>query len=43
VDGGYWSFAEPDNNPERLRFEAFMKGVPQVLNWSGRRLERRDV
>ena len=35
--------ADPANSPERLRFEAQVNGVPQVVIWSGRRLERRDV
>lgn len=36
-----WAPAAPDN-PERLQFEGFVNGVPQLLIWSGRRLERRD-
>jgi hypothetical protein len=35
--------ADPANSPERLLFEAQVNGVPQVVIWSGRRLERRDV
>lgn len=38
-----WTPAEPANSPERLRFDAFVNGVPQVIDWSGRRLERREV
>ena len=37
-----WAPASPQNSPERLRFDAFVNGIPQVLDWSGRRLERRD-
>lgn len=38
-----WVPAEPANSPERLHFDSLVNGVPQVLIWSGRRLERRDV
>jgi CubicO group peptidase (beta-lactamase class C family) len=36
-----WTLAEK-NNPERLLFDGHINFVPQVLIWSGRRLERRD-
>jgi hypothetical protein len=34
--------ADPTNSPERLRFDGLVNGVPQLVLWSGRRLERRD-
>lgn len=37
-----WAPANPRNNPERLQFDGFVNLAPQVLIWSGRRLERRD-
>jgi CubicO group peptidase (beta-lactamase class C family) len=37
-----WAPASPRNSPERLQFDGFVNLVPQVLIWSGRRLERRD-
>ncbi len=37
-----WTLAEPKNNPERFQFDGHVNLVPQVLIWSGRRLERRD-
>ncbi|WP_165768546.1 serine hydrolase domain-containing protein [Sandarakinorhabdus cyanobacteriorum] len=37
-----WAPASSKDNPERLLFDGFVNGVPQVLIWSGRRLERRD-
>jgi CubicO group peptidase (beta-lactamase class C family) len=37
-----WRLANPDWNPERLRFTGFMNGRPLLAIWSGRVLERRD-
>jgi CubicO group peptidase (beta-lactamase class C family) len=37
-----WTLASRDN-PERLRFDGFVNGVPFLLNWSGRVLERRNL
>ncbi|WP_156254429.1 serine hydrolase domain-containing protein [Sandarakinorhabdus oryzae] len=37
-----WAPDEP-NSPERLRFDGFVNGVPYLIDWSGRRLERRDL
>ncbi|WP_310476507.1 serine hydrolase domain-containing protein [Sandarakinorhabdus sp.] len=34
--------ADTANSPERLRFLGHVNAVPQVVEWSGRRLERRD-
>lgn len=38
-----WAPADPANSPERARFDGLMNGVPQVLEWSARRLERREL
>lgn len=38
-----WTLAEPANSPERLRFDAHVNGVPQVIDCSGRRMERRPL
>ncbi len=37
-----WAPAFPKNSPERLTFDGHMNLAPQVLVWSGRRLDRRD-
>jgi len=37
-----WKPAEPEWSPERLRFTAFVDGVPQIALLSGRAYERRD-
>ncbi|WP_310496681.1 serine hydrolase domain-containing protein [Sandarakinorhabdus sp.] len=37
-----WRLAQPEWHPERLRFAAFIKGIPQIAVLSGRVYERRD-
>lgn len=43
LDDGTWTLAELPWSPERWRFAAPVNGVPQLLFWSGRRLERRAL
>jgi CubicO group peptidase (beta-lactamase class C family) len=38
-----WVPAEPANSPERLRFDGLVNGIPQIAEFSARRLERRDI
>jgi CubicO group peptidase (beta-lactamase class C family) len=37
-----WMPAQPKNSPERIVFDGFVGGIPQILYVSGRRMERRD-
>ena len=37
-----WRAVEPDWSPERMRFGGFVDGRPQIVELSGRVLERRD-
>lgn len=42
IGGDVWGAAEPDWSPERLRFLSPVDGRPQLINFSGRILTRRD-
>lgn len=42
IGGDVWRAAEPDWSPERLHFLSPVDGRPQLINFSGRTLTRRD-
>lgn len=41
-EDGSWRSLD-DTSPERIWFEGFLDGVPQVLNYSGTAFQRRDI